>query len=58
MVTGGRALTEVGPNFYAPTVLADIPHGAEILHKEVFGPVIALVGYDSLDEAVELANAT
>jgi succinate-semialdehyde dehydrogenase/glutarate-semialdehyde dehydrogenase len=26
--------------------------------KEVFGPVMALVGYDSLDEAVELANAT
>ncbi len=39
-------------------MLADIPHGAEILHKEVFGPVIALVGYDSLDEAIELANAT
>ena len=58
LVTGGRALSEIGPNFYAPTVLADIPHGAEILHKEVFGPVIALVGYDSLDEAVELANAT
>ena len=58
LVTGGRALSEVGPNFYAPTVLADIPHGAEILHKEVFGPVIALVGYGSLDEAVELANAT
>jgi succinate-semialdehyde dehydrogenase/glutarate-semialdehyde dehydrogenase len=58
LVTGGKALTEVGPNFYAPTVIADIPHGAEILHKEVFGPVIALVGYDSLDEAVELANAT
>ena len=58
LVTGGKALTEIGPNFYAPTVLADIPHGAEILHKEVFGPVIALVGYDSLDQAVELANAT
>jgi len=58
LVTGGRALPEIGPNFYAPTVLADIPHGAEILHKEVFGPVIALVGYDSLDEAIELANAT
>ena len=51
-------MDEVGPNFYAPTVLTDIPRGAEILHKEVFGPVIALVGYDSLDEAVELANAT
>lgn len=58
VVTGGKVLSEVGPNFYAPTVLTDIPHGAEILHKEVFGPVIALVGYDSLDEAVELANAT
>ena len=58
VVTGGRALGELGPNFYAPTVLTDIPHGAEILHKEVFGPVIALVGYDSLDEAVDLANST
>ena len=58
LVTGGKQLSEIGPNFYAPTVLTDIPHGAEILHKEVFGPVIALVGYDSLDEAVELANAS
>ncbi|PWL20159.1 MAG: succinic semialdehyde dehydrogenase [Candidatus Aquiluna sp. XM-24bin5] len=58
LVTGGKVLREIGPNFYAPTVLADIPQGAEILHKEVFGPVIALVGYDSLDEAVQLANAT
>lgn len=58
VVTGGHALPEVGPNFYAPTVLTDIPYGAEVLHKEVFGPVIALVGYNSLDEAVELANAT
>lgn len=58
VVTGGRVLSEIGPNFYAPTVLTDIPQGAEILHKEVFGPVIALVGYDSLDQAVELANAT
>ena len=58
LVTGGRVMDEIGPNFFAPTVLTDIPLGAEILHKEVFGPVIALVGYDSLDEAVELANAT
>lgn len=58
VVSGGKPLPEIGPNFYAPTVLADLPLGAEILHKEVFGPVIALVGYSSLDEAVELANAT
>ncbi|MEL0261721.1 MAG: succinic semialdehyde dehydrogenase, partial [Aquiluna sp.] len=58
VVTGGQVRSDIGPNFYAPTVLSDIPHGAEILHKEVFGPVIALVPYSSLDEAVELANAT
>lgn len=58
VLTGGRALPEIGPNFYAPTVLTNIPHGAEVLHKEVFGPVIALVGYDSLDQAIELSNAS
>ena len=58
VVTGGEARSDVGANFYAPTVLTDLPAGAEVLHKEVFGPVIALVGYESLDEAVELANAT
>lgn len=58
VLTGGKRLEGLGPNFYAPTVLTAIPKTAEILTKEVFGPVIALVGYDSLDEAVELANAT
>jgi len=58
IVTGGKRLPAIGPNFYAPTVLTDIPIAAEILHREVFGPVIALVGYESLDEAVELANGT
>jgi acyl-CoA reductase-like NAD-dependent aldehyde dehydrogenase len=58
VLTGGRALLDLGPNFYAPTVITQIPHGAEILNKEVFGPVIALVGYEGLDQAIELANAS
>jgi succinate-semialdehyde dehydrogenase/glutarate-semialdehyde dehydrogenase len=58
VLTGGRALLDLGPNFYAPTVITQIPQGAEILHKEVFGPVIALVGYEGLDQAIELSNAS
>ena len=58
VLTGGKRLEDLGPNYYAPTVLTAVPKTAEIMTKEVFGPVIALVGYDSLDEAVELANAT
>lgn len=58
IITGGKKLPDLGPNFFEPTVITDLPLAAEILSKEVFGPVIALVGYNSLDEAVELANAT
>lgn len=58
VLTGGKRLENLGPYYYAPTVLTAVPKTAEIMTKEVFGPVIALVGYDSLDEAVELANDT
>lgn len=58
VLTGGKARVDLGPNFFEPTVVTDLKPGAELLTKEVFGPVIALVGYDSLDEAVKLANAT
>lgn len=58
IITGGKSKPEYGPNFFAPTVVTDLQPGAELITKEVFGPVIALIGYDSLDEAVELANAT
>jgi acyl-CoA reductase-like NAD-dependent aldehyde dehydrogenase len=39
-------------------VLTDITEGASILRDEVFGPVIALVAYETLDEAIRLANDT
>jgi acyl-CoA reductase-like NAD-dependent aldehyde dehydrogenase len=58
IVAGGKALPEIGPNFYAPTVIANAAADSEILTKEVFGPVLVLCGYDSMDEAVRLANET
>jgi succinate-semialdehyde dehydrogenase / glutarate-semialdehyde dehydrogenase len=48
-----------GPGFfYPPTVLIDVPAGAEILEQEIFGPVAALVPFDSVEEAIALANDT
>src|SRR5690606_3934474 len=48
-----------GPGFfYPPTVLSDVPAGSEILKQEIFGPVAALVPFDSIDEAIALANDT
>ncbi|MEH2524090.1 MULTISPECIES: aldehyde dehydrogenase family protein [unclassified Bradyrhizobium] len=41
-----------------PTVLTDLTAGMEVVREEAFGPVLSLLHYSSLDEAVELANAT
>ncbi|PVG81168.1 aldehyde dehydrogenase [Nocardioides gansuensis] len=42
--------------FVAPTVLTDVTVSMEIWTEEVFGPVVALVAFDTLDEAIELLN--
>ncbi|MGY4473626.1 NAD-dependent succinate-semialdehyde dehydrogenase [Bradyrhizobium sp. USDA 3364] len=57
LLTGGKALDRRG-YFYPPTVLTQIEPNSELLHEEIFGPVAALVAFDSEDEVVELANAT
>jgi succinate-semialdehyde dehydrogenase / glutarate-semialdehyde dehydrogenase len=58
VLAGAKALPELGPYFYAPTVLTDITDDMRLSRQEVFGPLIAVIGYDSIDQAVELANDT
>jgi acyl-CoA reductase-like NAD-dependent aldehyde dehydrogenase len=58
VLAGAKSLPELGPYFYAPTVMTDIKPEMRLAREEVFGPFIAVVGYDSIDEAVELANDT
>ncbi|ETX29648.1 NAD-dependent succinate-semialdehyde dehydrogenase [Roseivivax isoporae] len=57
LLCGGGRL-DLGPLFYAPTVLADVPADAAILHEETFGPVAALLPFDTEEEVVARANAT
>lgn len=47
---------ELGGNFYAPTVLADITPEMEIAEKEIFGPVLAIAVFRSDDEVIERVN--
>jgi succinate-semialdehyde dehydrogenase/glutarate-semialdehyde dehydrogenase len=42
----------------APTVLTDVPPDAEIMTREVFGPVVAIRPFESLDAVIDEANAT
>jgi glyceraldehyde-3-phosphate dehydrogenase (NADP+) len=48
----------VGANQIAPTVLENIPRDAPLALEEAFAPLIVLMPYDMLDDAVTLANAT
>ncbi len=50
------ACRRLGPNFYAPTVLADVTHEMRIMREETFGPVLPVMPFDSDDEAIRLAN--
>ena len=55
--TGGTAPD--GPGFfYTPTVLDSIPADANLLQDEIFGPVAAIIGFDTEAEAVAAANNT
>lgn len=56
VLTGGVRLTDLGSNFYAPTVIADVTHQMRIMREETFGPVLPVMAFDSDDQAVELAN--
>lgn len=47
-----------GGAFYPATVLVDVAHGSTINRTEIFGPVAALVPFDTVDEAVRMANDT
>jgi acyl-CoA reductase-like NAD-dependent aldehyde dehydrogenase len=57
VVTGGSAIG--GPGyFFEPTILADITEGVAVVDEEQFGPVLPILRYSRIDDAVERANAT
>src|SRR3984957_18375740 len=56
VLVGGKRLPELGENFYAPTVLADVTHDMRIMREETFGPVLPIMAFEDDDEAVRLAN--
>ncbi|HTB59057.1 MAG TPA: aldehyde dehydrogenase family protein, partial [Polyangia bacterium] len=57
VLCGGQTIDGPG-NFYAPTVLAEVPPTAPAASEEIFGPVAALFRVAGIDEAIALANAT
>ena len=55
IATGGERVGSTG-NFFAPTVLTDVPLDADVFNNEPFGPVAAIRAFNTLDEAIAEAN--
>jgi len=60
LVTGGPDLpANVNRGYYIqPTVFTDVTPDMRIAREEIFGPVITLIAYDNLDQAIDMANDT
>jgi succinate-semialdehyde dehydrogenase/glutarate-semialdehyde dehydrogenase len=56
VLTGGHALPDIGPYYYAPTVLTDVTPDMACYGAETFGPVVSIQRVDSDEEAIALAN--
>ncbi|ELY4058899.1 aldehyde dehydrogenase [Cronobacter sakazakii] len=52
---GGKAVEGKG-YFYPPTLLVDVRQEMSIMHEETFGPVLPVVTFDTLEEAIAMAN--
>lgn len=59
LLTGGRRPPRLTQGyFYEPTVLQNLPAEASVLTEEVFGPVLPIIPFGTVEEALALANAT
>lgn len=48
----------IGQHYYAPTVLFNPPEDAKVTTEEIFGPVVCVYEYDTLEDAIRRANAS
>jgi betaine-aldehyde dehydrogenase/5-carboxymethyl-2-hydroxymuconic-semialdehyde dehydrogenase len=56
LVYGGNVSEKLGGLYYEPTLFMDVPLDAEILKREVFGPVLTLQTFDDEAQAIDMAN--
>jgi aldehyde dehydrogenase (NAD+) len=61
LVCGGHRLTDEGLRdgfYFAPTIFTDVRSDMRIAQEEIFGPVLSVMRYSDVDEAISIANST
>jgi succinate-semialdehyde dehydrogenase/glutarate-semialdehyde dehydrogenase len=56
VLAGAQRRSDLGPNFYAPTLLADVTNDMRVMREETFGPVLPVAPFDTDEEAIRLTN--
>jgi succinate-semialdehyde dehydrogenase/glutarate-semialdehyde dehydrogenase len=57
VLVGGKRVDGVG-HFFAPTVLSDVSHSSNLADEETFGPLAALIKFETEEEVIKMANDT
>lgn len=57
-VLGGSALSNIGPNYFEPTVITNVSRESSIFCTENFGPIVPITTFDTEEEALLIANNT
>jgi len=59
VLTGGRSSDGgLGGYYFEPTVLTDVNNSMRVVREEIFGPVVAIMPFETEDEVIRLANDT
>ena len=58
ILTGGKIEDHGGGKWVKPTVIKDVDHSMKVMTEETFGPVIPVMTYENIEDAIDLANDT
>lgn len=58
IICAGKRLETNNGNYYLPTILKNITKDMRVYNEEVFGPVIPIISFETIEEAIEIANDT
>lgn len=58
VLTGGKVENHGGGKWLKPTVLADVTHNMAVMRDETFGPILPVMAFETVDDAIALANDT
>lgn len=58
VICGGKRLENNNGNYYLPTILTNITKDMKVYNEEVFGPVVPIIEFNTIEQAIEIANDT